>query len=352
MVARQESLGPEFDRVPEEEIYKRFAVTFPGQGIQEIGMGKDLLEDPEVREIYEKAGEILGYSLIDICLEGPEEKLNQTFYTQPAVFVLNHARYVIWERKRPENPDYFAGNSLGQLNALVAAGAMSFETGLKLVKARAEAMQFACDKHPGKLFAISIRDRDGGPDPNDKAKLDQVLDDLGSHGMYLEAINSETQIVAGCELDKLKKAYEWINGFNGVRKNELLASGVFHSVLMEEAVPYFAFAVISALANGEIKEAETPVIDNTTGEELLEPQQIGRALIRHLCEPVLWKNTMDFFRENNIDVVDLSSDKRIIANMIKRHGTLLKIAGIGALAAITIGSILKWRSRDKKEEKI
>lgn len=217
------------------------AFVFPGQGAQFVGMGKDLYENnATARELFEKANEILGFRITDLMFEGTEDDLKQTKVTQPAVFL--HSVILAKTLGDEFNPDMVAGHSLGELSALTAAGALSFEDGLRLVSARAQAMQKACEVKPSTMAAIIAL-----PDE----KVEEIC--AGIDGVVVAAnYNCPGQIVISGEVEAVNAACEALKAAGAKRALPLKVGGAFHSPLMEPARAELAEAI-------EATEFHTPV---------------------------------------------------------------------------------------------
>lgn len=252
------------------------AFVFPGQGAQFVGMGKDLYENnPLAKELFEKANEILGFRITDIMFSGTDEELKQTKVTQPAVFL--HSVISALCLGDDFAPDMVAGHSLGELSALVAAGALSFEDGLKLVYARALAMQKACEMAPSTMAAIVGLD---------DATIEQVCSEVSSEGNIVVPANYNCpgQLVISGNIDAINEACAKLKEAGAKRALVLPVSGAFHSPLMQPAKEELQ-AAIEATAFCKPKCA---VYQNVDAQAHVEPEEIKANLIAQLTASVKW----------------------------------------------------------------
>lgn len=253
------------------------AFVFPGQGAQFSGMGKDLYNShPLAKEMFEKANEILGFRITDIMFEGSDEELKQTNVTQPAIFI--HS-VILSKCIENFNPDMVAGHSLGEFSAMVAAGAMSFEDGLILVSARAQAMQKACKLEPSTMAAILGSD-------------DKTVEDICSKidGVVVPAnYNSNGQIVISGSVDAVNTACEQLKAAGAKRALVLAVGGAFHSPLMEPARQELAQAIEST----KFEKPVCPVYQNVDALPNTDPAKIKENLITQLTAPVRWRQIVE-----------------------------------------------------------
>ena len=256
------------------------AFVFPGQGAQFVGMGKDLYENnPLAKELFEKANDILGYRITDIMFEGTDEDLRQTKVTQPAVFL--HSVISALRMGDKFQPEMTAGHSLGEFSALVAAGALSFEDGLKLVYARAMAMQKACEMAPSTMAAIiALADE----------KVEEICDAVTKEGNVVVAANYNCpgQIVISGSIEGIDKACALMKEAGAKRALPLKVGGAFHSPLMEPA----KVELEAAIQATEIKTPKCPVYQNVDALPHTDPAEIKANLIAQLTGSVRWTQTV------------------------------------------------------------
>ena len=254
------------------------AYVFPGQVAQFVGMGKDLYDNcAEAKEMFEKANEVLGFRITDLMFEGTEEDLRQTKVTQPAIFL--HSVILAKSLGEEFRPEMVAGHSLGEFSALVAAGALSFEEGLKLVSKRAHAMQKACEARPSTMAAVLAL-----PDEKVEALCAEV-DDVVAPANY----NCPGQVVISGSVEGIDAACEKMLAAGAKRALKLKVGGAFHSPLMQPAQEELAEAIREA----EFHTPVCPVYQNVDAKPHTDPEEIKENLIKQLTAPVRWTHDVE-----------------------------------------------------------
>ena len=288
----------------------RIAFLFPGQGAQTVGMGRHLAESlPDVRRLYDRAGEILGYDLAKLCFEGPAEQLDSTVCSQPALFVTSLAAI---ESLRDESPDVVlaceaaAGLSLGEYTALVFAGVIDFEDGLALVQKRGAAMQEAADATPSGMVSILGLERVEVESLCEKARGDDILEvaNLLCPGNIVVSGSN-----AACE-----RAAEMAQSFGAMKALPLAVAGAFHTQIMQPAIERLA----KALADVPMHQPKIPVISNVDAQPHDDPEEIRRLLVRQLTHPVRWEDSMRHLLGEGFDQFYEVGPGRVLRGLMRR----------------------------------
>lgn len=289
------------------------AYVFPGQGAQFVGMGKDLYDNnAEARALFEKANEILGFRITDLMFAGTPEGLKQTKVTQPAIFL--HSVILAKTLGADFKPDMVAGHSLGEFSALVAAGALTFEDGLRLVAARAMAMQKACEITPSTMAAVIAL-----PDET----VEQICE--GIDGLVVCAnYNCPGQIVISGEKTAIEAACEQLKAAGAKRALILPVGGAFHSPCMEPARAELA----EAIEHTTVSEPMCPVYQNVDAKPHTDPAEIKANLIAQLTAPVRWTQTIrNMIADGATEFVELGPGK-VLQGLISKIDRNVTVSGM------------------------
>lgn len=288
------------------------AYVFPGQGAQFVGMGKDLYEQsPLAKELFEKANEILGFRITDLMFEGTPEDLKQTKVTQPAVFL--HSVISAFVLGDDFKPDMVAGHSLGEFSALVAARALSFEDGLRLVYARAMAMQKACEVEPSTMAAVlGLSDED----------VEEVCDSITQLVVVPANYNCPGQLVISGSIEGVDKACELLKEKGAKRALKLPVGGAFHSPLMQPASEELQAAINSTAFSNPV----CPVYQNVNAYPQTDPEQIKQNLIAQLTAPVRWTQTVKNMVTDGADLFVELGPGDVLKGLVKKISAGVEVA--------------------------
>ena len=307
---RQASTLPSHPREQGSQRVSKIAFLFPGQGAQSVGMGRQLVETvPAARQLYDQAGEILGYDLAKLCFEGPNEELDTTVHSQPALFVTSLAAL---ESLRQESPDVVlacemaAGLSLGEYTAMVFAGVMSFEAGLRLVQLRGAAMQEAADATPSGMVSILGLERVQVEQLCQQARGDGVLEIanlLCPGNIVISGTNAE------CE-----RAAELAEKAGAIKAVPLAVAGAFHTTIMSPAVERLA----AALADVPMRKPSLPVVSNVDARPHDDPEEIRQLLVRQVVQQVRWEDSMRYLLDSGCDLFYEIGPGRVLRGLLRR----------------------------------
>ncbi len=288
------------------------AFVFPGQGAQYVGMGKDLYEnDSKAREVMERANEVIGFRITDLMFDGTEEDLKQTKVTQPAIFI--HSVALAVALGDDFKPDMVAGHSLGEFSALVASGALSFDEGLRLVSARAYAMQRACEVRPSTMAAVLAL-----PD-NKVEELCEEIDDIVAPANY----NCPGQVVISGTEEGIDAACAKMLEAGAKRAMKLKVGGAFHSPLMAPAQEELAEAIEVA----DFKVPVCPIYQNVDGKPHSDPKEIKENLIKQLTAPVRWTQCVqNMIADGASEFIELGPGK-VLQGLVKKIDRSMEVSG-------------------------
>jgi len=296
------------------------ALLFAGQGAQVVGMGKDLAEKfPSAKAWFERANTALGYDLASICFNGPDAELTKTEHAQPGIFLVSWVAFQLLKEQVPNLKfDATAGLSLGEFTALTAAGAMSFEDGLRVVRQRGRFMQEACDATRGGMAAVIGLDEI--PTREVCAEAGVVLANLNCPGQLVIS-GEEEKIVKACEIAKAKGARKAI---------PLPVAGAYHSPLMAGAQPKLQ----GELAKIKISAPVVPVISNVTAQPHNSPPKISSRLVEQVTSSVLWENSMRYLLAQGFTRFIELGPGAALSGFVKRidkSATMLNVADVASL---------------------
>jgi [acyl-carrier-protein] S-malonyltransferase len=298
------------------------ALLFAGQGAQVVGMGRDLAEKfPSARAWFDRANAALGYDLTAICFDGPEAELTKTEHAQPGIFLASWVAFELLKEHAPTLKfEAAAGLSLGEFTALAAAGALSFEDGLSLVRQRGQFMQEACDATRGGMAAVI------GLDESPTREV------CAAAGVVLANLNCPGQLVISGETDKIAQAVELAKAKGARRAIPLPVAGAYHSPLMAEAQPKLA----AALSRVRLSAPTVPVVSNVTAQFHGTPAEISARLVEQVTSSVLWEKSMrELLAQGFTRFIELGPGTALggFLKRIDKNAQMLNIADVASLEA-------------------
>ena len=308
---------------------KKFAMVFPGQGSQTVGMLAELAGDyPIVQETFKQASEVLGYDLWQLVQEGPAEELNKTWQTQPALLTASVAVYRVWQQKYPElRPEVMAGHSLGEYSALVCAGVLDFQDAVKLVELRGKLMQQAVPEGTGAMYAIIGLDNDAIINACKQAEQGEVVSAVN--------FNSPGQVVIAGAKAAVERAAALCKEAGAKRALPLAVSVPSHCALMKPAADQLSVSLESIT----LKEAGVSVLNNVDVKSEIEADAIRNALVRQLYSPVRWTETVEKMAQNGVEVLVEVGPGKVLNGLTKRI--------VDSLQAVSVNDV---KSLDSVEE--
>ena len=308
---------------------KKFAMVFPGQGSQTVGMLAELAGDyPIVQETFKQASEVLGYDLWQLVQEGPAEELNKTWQTQPALLTASVAVYRVWQQKYPAlKPEVMAGHSLGEYSALVCAGVLDFQDAVKLVELRGKLMQQAVPEGTGAMYAIIGLDNDAIINACKQAEQGEVVSAVN--------FNSPGQVVIAGAKAAVERAAALCKEAGAKRALPLAVSVPSHCALMKPAADQLSVSLESIT----LKEAGVSVLNNVDVKNEIEADAIRNALVRQLYSPVRWTETVEKMAQNGVDVLVEVGPGKVLNGLTKRI--------VDSLQAVSVNDV---KSLDSVEE--
>ena len=308
---------------------KKFAMVFPGQGSQTVGMLAELAGDyPIVQETFKQASEVLGYDLWQLVQEGPSEELNKTWQTQPALLTASVAVYRVWQQKYPElKPEVMAGHSLGEYSALVCAGVLDFQDAVKLVELRGKLMQQAVPEGTGAMYAIIGLDNDAIINACKQAEQGEVVSAVN--------FNSPGQVVIAGAKAAVERAAALCKEAGAKRALPLAVSVPSHCALMKPAADQLSVSLESIT----LKAPVVAVLNNVDVKAETDAVAIRNALVRQLYSPVRWTETVEKMAQNGVEVLVEVGPGKVLNGLTKRI--------VDSLQAVSVNDV---KSLDSIEE--
>jgi [acyl-carrier-protein] S-malonyltransferase len=310
----------------------KIAYVFPGQGAQFVGMGKSIADEyPQAKQVFIEADNTLGYSLSELCFNGPEDELKLTYHTQPAILTTSIALYEVLKQDAPK-PDYVAGHSLGEYSALVAAGALTFTDAVASVRKRGQFMDEAVPAGEGAMAAVM-----GG----DRETIGKICDEVTLKGLSVQMANMNCpgQIVISGTKEGVEKAGVELKEAGIKRVIPLVVSGPFHSDLMKPAASKLA----RVLEGIDFKTAKVPVITNADARPVMLGEDIEHALVEQVFSPVLWEDSIAWMIEQGVTTFVEIGPGKVLSGLIKKINREVTIYSVsdGESLRITLEELKK-----------
>ena len=293
------------------------AIVFPGQGSQVVGMGTDFAEAiPECKALFDQANDILDYDIEKTCFEGPQEELNKSNHAQLGIFVASAAAFRALEIRQPDlEYDLLAGHSLGEWTALYVAGVVGFEDTIRILRARGEAMQAACEENPGAMLAVMGVESDA---------LVKIAKDAGC---YVANFNSLAQTVLSGTTGSIDRAEGLVQDAGAKRAIRLPVAGAFHSPLMQPAADTMA----AFLADIDLAEEKVPVLSNVTAQ-LHANASIKDNMVKQITSSVQWVSSIQRMAADGVEEIVECGPGKVLAGLIKRIDKTCAVRNIGQLS--------------------
>ena len=296
-----------------------FSVIFPGQGSQYVGMCKNLYDKYDlVKKLFDRADEILGYSISKLILEGPKNDLDNTENTQPAIFLVSYSIYEVIRMENKislEDAKYFAGHSLGEYSALAASHSIDFDNAIKLLKARGKAMQTAVPSGQGGMLAVL------GTEINN---INEILEkNKNKYECFIANDNSNSQVVLSGSLKDLDLLIEDLNN-NSIKNIKLPVSAPFHCKLMKPATEIMRNKIVETSFNN----SKNLIVSNVTAQETKNSNEIKELLIKQIESPVKWRESVLYMIENGVKKFIEIGPGKVLSGLIKRIDRSAKLISI------------------------